>query len=161
MAWNLRVLSASVLSKRDILLLNPPGLTGSWPNREGAVGLGALSDEGGFIYPPQTLAAGAAALRAAGWAVTACDAQGAGLGLPQTAAQVAAKAPAIVGLLVSALTLAEDLEVLRRLQAAYPAARSPVAGRLCALDGRWAGCSGKPGESWRVPVGLPGMLAGA
>ncbi len=58
-----------------VLLINPPGLPGTTPNREGSAGMGAQETrEGGFSYPPHTLATVAATLRAAGHSVTALDA---------------------------------------------------------------------------------------
>ena len=106
-----------------VLLLNPPGPPGVAPNREGAAGMGALAEEGGFVYPPQTLASVAAVLRAAGWPVVAHDAVGAGWGLEEVCRRVAAAGPAVVGLFVSALTLESDLGVLAALRRAHPAGR--------------------------------------
>jgi anaerobic magnesium-protoporphyrin IX monomethyl ester cyclase len=118
----------------SVLLLNAPGGAGSTPNREGAAGLGALSEGGGFVYPPQTLAVCAAVLREAGFAVQCLDALAAGLDLAQTGERLASARPAIVGLLASALTLELDLATLRALQGAYPAARYLLFGPALRLD---------------------------
>ncbi len=106
-----------------VLLANPPAPPGMVANREGAGGLGAVGDEGGFAYPPQTLAAAAAVVRAAGWQVTAYDAPTLRMSVEDLAERLASEQPTIVGLLVSAMTLQGDLAVLQTLAQRYPAAR--------------------------------------
>ena len=70
------------MAEGRVLLVIPPGLAGTTPNREGAAGLGTVSQgEGGFIYPPHTVAAVAAALVAGGRSVVVLDALAEGLPL--------------------------------------------------------------------------------
>ena len=106
-----------------IFLLNPPAQPGTAPNREGAGGLGAMNEEGGFIYPPHILATCAAVLREAGWEVAACDAVAARLGVGDVLGRLAALQPQVVGLVASPLTLQGDLTCLRELTQAHPQAR--------------------------------------
>lgn len=106
-----------------IFLLNPPAQPGTAPNREGAGGLGAVSEEGGFVYPPHILATCAAVLREAGWEVAACDGVAARLSVGDLLGRLADLQPQMVGLLASPLTLQGDLTCLRELERAYPQAR--------------------------------------
>jgi radical SAM superfamily enzyme YgiQ (UPF0313 family) len=56
-------------------LLNPPSAPGTLANREGAAGMGVVyPNPDAFFYPPHTIAAVAASLRDAGYAVQALDA---------------------------------------------------------------------------------------
>ncbi len=110
------------MSRRTVLLLNPPGLPGTTANREGAAGMGAVrAGSDGFFYPPQTLAVTAAAVRETGRAVVAVDAVAGRVDLPETVARVAAHDPALVGVFVSPATREADLACLQRLHAQLPA----------------------------------------
>ncbi len=110
------------MKRQPIALLNPPSLPGNTANREGAAGMGAVRDAaGGFVYPPQTLATTAAALREAGHRdVVAVDAVGEALGLAATMDRVAAHAPGLVGVFVSPATRAADRACLRALHECLP-----------------------------------------
>jgi hypothetical protein len=116
-------------SKR-VALVNPPGEPGTTPNREGAAGMGALeASEGGFRYPPHTLAAVAATLRAAGYEVLAVDASDQRLPmrcdpnaeLPCLAAIIVAQ-PAVIGVFVSWATREADRCFMALLKRAQPGA---------------------------------------
>ncbi|NLG27376.1 MAG: radical SAM protein [Chloroflexi bacterium] len=118
-----------------VLLINPPALPGTTANREGAAGMGALDEhEGGFSYPPHTLAAVAATLRAAGYAVSALDAGS--QSLPPRCDPVSSQAciraiqeaqPQVIGVSVSWGTREADRCVFALLQ------RAGVRGRTVAF----------------------------
>jgi radical SAM superfamily enzyme YgiQ (UPF0313 family) len=72
------------MAEARVLLVIPPGLAGTTPNREGAAGLGTVSQgEQGFCYPPHTVAAVASALVAGGHSVVVLDAVAEGLSLAE------------------------------------------------------------------------------
>jgi len=113
---------APVLSARSVVLINPPSAPQTTANREGAGGLGVLTaGPGGFVYPPQTLAAVAASLREAEYEVMALDGVGEELDLEQILARLGeATAAATIGVLVSPATLQADMRFINALAQAMP-----------------------------------------
>lgn len=108
-------------------LLNPPSLPGTTANREGAVGMGALSErEGGFCYPPHLLATAGAVLRQEGWQVSGLDAVALGLSMEETLARLP-KADLLV-MLCSYATLAAERAFLNRLRERKPLQQVLVVG---------------------------------
>ncbi|MBC7237454.1 MAG: methyltransferase domain-containing protein [Chloroflexi bacterium] len=104
-----------------ILLVVPPGLPGSVPNHEGAANLGGLAfGEGGFRYPPHTVATVAATARAAGYALQVIDApaQGhaGGADIQECLIQVRAAQADLIGVFVSWATAEGDVAFLRALR---------------------------------------------
>ncbi|MCD6520063.1 MAG: cobalamin-dependent protein, partial [Anaerolineae bacterium] len=100
-----------------VVLLIPPGLPGTTPNREGAAGLGAVKQgEGGFRYPPQTVATVAAALRREGWRVWILDAVALGYDVARSLAEVEALSPDVLGVFVSWATREADARFLAVLR---------------------------------------------
>jgi len=92
-----------------VTLINPPSPAGKLANREGAAGLGVVTEAAqGFFYPPHTLASAAAVLRAAGVQVQAFD------GLVQDPSPSWAEAD-VVAVFVSYASLDSDLRYLREL----------------------------------------------
>jgi anaerobic magnesium-protoporphyrin IX monomethyl ester cyclase len=92
-----------------VSLINPPSPAGKLANREGAAGLGVVTEAAqGFFYPPHTLASAASVLRAAGVQVQAFD------GLVQDPSSSWGEAD-VVGVFVSYASLDSDLKYLRAL----------------------------------------------
>jgi radical SAM superfamily enzyme YgiQ (UPF0313 family) len=121
------------MAKARVLLVIPPGLAGTTPNREGAAGLGTVSQgEGGFVYPPHTVGAVAAALVAGGHAVVVLDAVTEGLSLAEKGrspavervlALCAKSRVDLVGVFVSWATREADAAFLAALKRARDEAR--------------------------------------
>jgi radical SAM superfamily enzyme YgiQ (UPF0313 family) len=102
-----------------VLLIVPPGSSGTVPNHEGSAGMGAVETApGGFRYPPHTVAEAAACLRAAGRPVEALDAPAAGLTVSETVAQARNSHASVVAVQVSWATRQADGECLAALRAA-------------------------------------------
>jgi len=114
-----------MMSERPkVVLVNPPSPPGATANREGAAGMGVLlPQEGGFFYPPQTVAYAASVLREEGFEVKAADAVGEGLAQEATLAFLAEEKPQAVGVFVSWATLEGDLAFVRALRRTLPQAR--------------------------------------
>ena len=109
------------MRERTILLINPPSPPVATANREGAGGLGYLDHvAAGFTYPPQTIAATAAVLRANGWTPRVLDAVGEGLDLAQTLHALRDSGAATFAVLVSHETLAGDVAFLSALRQELP-----------------------------------------
>jgi len=107
--------------ERTILLVNPPSPPGATANREGAGGLGYLEHvAAGFTYPPQTIAATAAALRAAGWAPRILDAVGEGFDLAEALRALRDSTAATLAVLISHDTLTGDIAFLNALRQELP-----------------------------------------
>ncbi|MFH1084364.1 MAG: hypothetical protein V1772_01190, partial [Chloroflexota bacterium] len=110
----------------SVALVIPPGLPGTTPNHEGAVGLGACEQRpGGFRYAPHTAAVCAAALRQAGWAVHLLDAPALGLSASAAAARLAHLRPDVVAVQVAWATRAGDAALLEALRC-VPLGGAPV-----------------------------------
>jgi len=112
------------MSAERVLLVIPPGESGTTPNREGASGLGAVEPgEGGFRYPPHTVAAAAAELIREGYDVSALDAVALGYDLPRSVAETLSWQADLIAVYVSWATRDADtafLAALRRADAATP-----------------------------------------
>lgn len=112
------------MSSSRVVLVIPPGLPGTMPNREGASGLGAVSPiprgaprESVFRYPPHTVAVVAAALRGTGYDVAAIDAVALDYDIDRCVGEALALQPALIGVFVSWSTREADrlfLSSLRR-----------------------------------------------
>ena len=119
--------------ERRIILLNPPSPPGLTANREGAGGLGAWSaGDQGFIYPPHTLAATAALLRAHDWDVQIVDAAGERLTPEQTMRRLD-QPSAIIAVQVAHISLDSDIRFLNALRPAIGAARLLAIGASAAF----------------------------
>lgn len=100
----------------SVLLVIPPGMPGTTPNREGASGLGAVEPTpDAFRYPPHTVASVGACLRNDGLHVSALDAVALGLDRDQCLARVREAQPAIVAVFVSWATREVDIRFLKDL----------------------------------------------
>lgn len=105
------------MTNGPIVLVIPPGLPGTTPNREGASGLGAVEPSpDAFRYPPHTAAVAAAALRDAGHRVVAIDAVALGHNVDQCIRAILAHEPALIGVFVSWATREADRIFLASLQ---------------------------------------------
>lgn len=102
---------------RSVLLVNPPSPPGLRANREGAGGLGAWSSgDQGFIYPPQTLAATAAVLRAARWQAHVLDAAGEGLDTRAVRERLSRQSHVALVVHVSYISLDNDIAFLNQMR---------------------------------------------
>jgi radical SAM superfamily enzyme YgiQ (UPF0313 family)/2-polyprenyl-3-methyl-5-hydroxy-6-metoxy-1,4-benzoquinol methylase len=108
------------MRERRIVLIVPPGLPGTTANHEGSATLGAVEPTAGaFRYPPHTVAATAAALRAAtpraaGYDVVVIDA--AEMDAATCVAATLSATPSLVGVFVSWATREGDALLLRTLR---------------------------------------------
>lgn len=131
-----------------VALVIPPGLAGTTPNREGAAGLGTCEpEEGGFVYPPHTVASVASALTKSGYYVTALDAPGAGMDVRRAVEALVETDAGLIGVQVSWATLEADRQFLGALRSGGIGApivvfgpataflESAVAGPRCVLVG--------------------------
>ncbi len=106
---------------RTVLFINPPSLPGTTANREATGGMGlTMPTPRAFFYPPQTIAYGVAALRAAGYVVGAVDAVGQDLTLPATLALLRAHAPDVFLVQVTPKTWDADYRFLHALGRELP-----------------------------------------
>ena len=97
------------MSVTKILLVIPPGLPGTTPNREGAAGLGAVQlCQDGFRYPPHTVAVAAAVLRENGFATQIIDGTMSSCSAEALATRVAGAKPDLVAIFVSWATRHAD-----------------------------------------------------
>jgi len=104
---------------RRVVLVVPPAMPGRWPNREGAVGLGAVEPgDSGFRYPPHTVAAVAGVLCEEGYEVEAFDAVAMDWGVSESVQQVLAGVPDLVAVNVSFATRSADERFVSALRAA-------------------------------------------
>ena len=107
-----------------IILVVPPGLPGTTPNREGASGLGGVTPEANaFRYPPHTVAMAGAVLQEAGFDVVAVDAPALGYDLDECVDEVRAAKADVVGVFVSWATHEADrlfLVALKKHVASVP-----------------------------------------
>jgi|YNPNPStandDraft_1061719.scaffolds.fasta_scaffold01619_15 anaerobic magnesium-protoporphyrin IX monomethyl ester cyclase len=107
----------------NIVLVVPPGLPGTTPNREAASGMGSVSPEPrGFFYPPHTVATMAAVLRAAGRHVIVQDAVARNYDTMRCLREILAAKPSLVGMFVSYSTHEEDTLFLTALRRELPRA---------------------------------------
>jgi len=107
-----------------VVIVSPPGLPGTVPNREGAGGMGTQTlQPDGFRYPPQLVACVTAALRQAGMPVTAIDATAEGLDVGSALARIASLRPDAVAAHVSWGTRNADRAFLAGLQSAWKSGR--------------------------------------
>lgn len=107
-----------------LLCVNPPSPPGTVANREGAGGMGVVTEgDDGFFYPPHALAWAAAAARAEGLAVTLLDAVAERLDAAAALDRIAAEAPQVVAVQCSPATGASDAAFLAALGRRLPAAR--------------------------------------
>lgn len=116
------------MSKPHIVLVIPPGLPGTTPNREGASGLGTVEPgSGAFRYPPHTVATVAAALGAAGYEVRAIDAVVLDYDVGHCVGKTLATQAALIGVFVSWATREADRLFLASLRAAHSGSAPIVA----------------------------------
>jgi radical SAM superfamily enzyme YgiQ (UPF0313 family) len=139
------------MAKARVFLVIPPGMAGTTPNREGAAGLGTVSQgEGGFVYPPHTVAAVAATLVAAGHRVVVLDAVAEGLPLTKEG-----RSPAVEHVLALCTQAKTDLIgvfvswATREADAAFL-----IALKRARDEARWRGADG---EEMAAPVAAFGV----
>ncbi len=126
---------------RSVLFVNPPSSPGTTANREATGGLGlVMPTPDAFFYPPQTIAYGVGALRAAGYAVGAVDAVGLGLTLPATLALVRGHTPDLFVVHVTPKTWDADFRFLYALRQELPQVPRVLIG---------TGTRFLPSEEWR------------
>ena len=104
-----------------VLLVIPPGLPGTTPNREGAGGLGAVEPRpNAFRYPPHTVATVAACLLERGYQAMAIDAVAMGLSEDEAIERIRVEDADLVAVHVSWATREADQRFLTSLRAAGP-----------------------------------------
>ncbi len=119
---------------KKIVLVNPPSPAGKTLNREGSAGAGAVVEsEGGFVYPPQTIASVGAALCQSGFNVEVVDAVKPAVGFDKAVAAVVSSKPEVVGFLATVKTIEYDLEFARAVHRVLPEAKVIAFGQTAHL----------------------------
>ena len=123
---------------KKIVLVNPPSPAGKTLNREGSAGAGAVVEsEGGFVYPPQTIASVGAALCQSGFNVEVVDAVKPAVGFDKAVAAVVSSKPEVVGFLATVKTIEYDLEFARAVHRVLPDRRLISVCSRSRQAGRW------------------------
>ena len=106
---------------KKIVLVNPPSPDGKTLNREGSAGAGAVVEsEGGFVYPPQTIASVGAALCQSGFNVEIVDAVKPAVRFEKAVDAIVSSKPEVVGFLATVKTIEYDLEFARAVRRVLP-----------------------------------------
>lgn len=127
----------------NIVLVNPPSPAGKTLNREGSAGAGAaVESEGGFVYPPQTIASVGAALCQSGFDVEIVDAVKPAVRPEKAVDAVVSSKPDVVGFLATVKTIEYDLEFARAVRRALPVSKLIAFGPTAHLCSRQLEASG-------------------